>query len=539
MATTAPEVDISALTEAQQLALQQYTSVTDQDVKAAIPLLRRSQWNVEVSYATLNIRVGANGNANPSPPLQIAVAKFFDGEGPDLVAEALAAQNVPPPRAPRQENLQHSLLHGQPNALRGGNQPDAAPRIVPQPETQATPRPSLLLAIMFSPFKLLYTILTAPFGYLTYLFPFLRIFPRNATTGTLRRVNTSGRRPLSPADAAQRAQREFTEEHGENELPWSNVGYATSLDHTKREYGFLLVVLISPEHDDTTTFCREVLMNAEVTAFLRDPSNMIRLWIGDIRDSEAYQVSTALKCNKFPFTALICNTPEVSSTAISVVERLIGPMEPAVYLARLRSKHAEYMSKLETGRAAHSLQNAERNLRAEQDSAYERSLAQDRERARQRREAEASAAAAEKAKLEEEADAALLAEKKSQWRRWRASQIRAEPSAEEKDIVRVALKMPEAARVMRKFRAGDSIEELYAFVECYELVNEGAGGDSEKVPEKPEGYKHEYGFRLVSTLPRVVYDIDSEGTVGEKVGRSGNLIVEPISEEEDEEDGGE
>jgi len=43
-----PEVDIAQLSEAQQLALQQYTSVTDQEIGAAIPLLQRSQWNVEV-----------------------------------------------------------------------------------------------------------------------------------------------------------------------------------------------------------------------------------------------------------------------------------------------------------------------------------------------------------------------------------------------------------------------------------------------------------------------------------------------------------
>jgi FAS-associated factor 2 len=45
-----PEVDISQLNETQQLALQQYTSVTDQDIGAAIPLLQRSQWNVEVKF---------------------------------------------------------------------------------------------------------------------------------------------------------------------------------------------------------------------------------------------------------------------------------------------------------------------------------------------------------------------------------------------------------------------------------------------------------------------------------------------------------
>lgn len=40
--------DVSELSESQQLALQQYTAVTDQDVAAAIPLLRRSEWNVQV-----------------------------------------------------------------------------------------------------------------------------------------------------------------------------------------------------------------------------------------------------------------------------------------------------------------------------------------------------------------------------------------------------------------------------------------------------------------------------------------------------------
>jgi hypothetical protein len=43
------EGDISQLSEEQQLALQQYVGVTDQDIQAAIPLLARSQWNVQVS----------------------------------------------------------------------------------------------------------------------------------------------------------------------------------------------------------------------------------------------------------------------------------------------------------------------------------------------------------------------------------------------------------------------------------------------------------------------------------------------------------
>lgn len=44
----ASSVDLSSLTEDQQLALQQFTSVTDQDLHTALPLLQRCQWNAQV-----------------------------------------------------------------------------------------------------------------------------------------------------------------------------------------------------------------------------------------------------------------------------------------------------------------------------------------------------------------------------------------------------------------------------------------------------------------------------------------------------------
>lgn len=46
---TSPDSDISSLSESQQLALGTYTSVTNQEPSEAIPLLRRSEWNVQVS----------------------------------------------------------------------------------------------------------------------------------------------------------------------------------------------------------------------------------------------------------------------------------------------------------------------------------------------------------------------------------------------------------------------------------------------------------------------------------------------------------
>lgn len=42
------DVDIGQLSGPQQEALQQYMHVTNQEAKDAIPLLERSQWNVQV-----------------------------------------------------------------------------------------------------------------------------------------------------------------------------------------------------------------------------------------------------------------------------------------------------------------------------------------------------------------------------------------------------------------------------------------------------------------------------------------------------------
>lgn len=48
------DFDPSQLNESQQLALGTYTSVTNQDPIAAIPLLQRSEWNVQVRTKRLH-----------------------------------------------------------------------------------------------------------------------------------------------------------------------------------------------------------------------------------------------------------------------------------------------------------------------------------------------------------------------------------------------------------------------------------------------------------------------------------------------------
>lgn len=285
--------------------------------------------------------------------------------------------------------------------------------------------PFTIIAILLAPVGSLYQAVARSLNLLGYLFPFL---PRllssfsSSNPSVRSRQNTSGRRPLNPRDTAARFAREFEEEYGSHSLKFFENGYAQAYDQAKKDLKYLLVILISPEHDDTSSFVRETLLSNEVVNYIKDPQNNIILWAGSVQDSEAYQISAALNCSKFPFTALITYNPQSPST-MSTVARITGLLPPSTYLLRLQTAISQQSTALATARAAQAEQRATQSLRVEQNSAYERSLAQDRERARQRREVEAS-----RSRIEQEArERAEAAERDrvnlEKWKQWRARSI--------------------------------------------------------------------------------------------------------------------
>jgi FAS-associated factor 2 len=347
---------------------------------------------------------------------------------------------------------------------------------------------------------------------------------------------------LGPKDTAARFIREFEEDYGSHPLPFLENGYNMALERAHRELKFLVIILLSPEHDDTNTWVRETLLSNEVTEYLNDPSNEILLWGGNVQDSEAYQVANSLRSTKFPFASVLVHTPSTGSNAMSNIGRIPGNTTPTEFLSKLRTAISQNKDPLDRVRAQRAEQQASRTLREEQDSAYERSLAQDRERARQRREAETARQRAEAEEVARLAAAEKHAADLQQWKQWRAQSLPAEPSstADVSDIVRVSIRLLSGERVIRKFRADADLEEVYAFVECYDSLQEisaassGEEQEEEKKVSEPEGFEHKYGFRLVSPMPRSVYEIDAGGTVKERIGRSGNLMVELINEDEDD-----
>ena len=339
----------------------------------------------------------------------------------------------------------------------------------------------------------------------------------------------TGRRPLNPRDTASRFAREFEEDYGTHSLRFFEDGYARAWDLAKKELKFLLVVLISPEHDDTSSFVRGTLLSQEVVSFINEPQNNIILWAGSVQDSEAYQVSEGLNCSKFPFAAFIAHTPQDSSSTMSTIARISGLLPPPAFVARLRTATSQQSAALERVRATRNEQQASRNLREEQNTAYERSLAQDRERARQRREVEEARLLSEREERAKVDAAEKEKRNQEQWKRWRAQSIAPEPGSDVKDVSRLSIRMPSGERVVRKFEGQAPMEDVYAFVECFDLLR------SDLVPaSKPEAYEHTYAFQLVSPMPRAVCNV-GDGTVSNSVGRSANLIVETIGEDDDEE----
>lgn len=466
---------------------------------------------------------------------QIAIAKFFDGEAPDPLAEARAAQEAtPPPRQAGQRGVLLDELHDFSRSSRRSSR-EPAPRIVPQADNRGIYKPPLILSLIFVPVSLIYKIFSTSVSLFGYLFPFLprllaSISNRSQSRGMRR--NTTGRRPLNPRDTAARFMREFGEEYGDHQLPFYENGYAQAYDTAKKELKYLLVVLLSPEHDDTNTFVREVLFSSQFESLINEPQNNLLLWAGTVQDSEAYQVSIGLNCTKFPFAALIVHTPQDSSTAMSTVARIAGLHPPTTFVSKIRTAISQHETALEGVRASRREQEAARNIRRDQESAYERSLAQDRERTRLRKEAEA-ARAREEQETKAKADAAEKAARNlEKWKMWKVHQIPAEPGPDVKEATRLSIRMPSGDRIVRRFAPEATMEDLYAFVECYDLL--GAGSESEA--EQPVGYQHEYKFNLVSPMPRAVYDLGVGGTVAERIGRSGNLIVESIVDEDEEEE---
>jgi FAS-associated factor 2 len=127
--------------------------------------------------------------------------------------------------------------------------------------------------LLRSPFVTVYRILT----FFTSLIPFLSRF----AVRPARR-----RRQLPPQDTASRFVRDFEERYGPHHVKFEERGYADVAKHVKENLLFLVVILISEEHDDTAPFCRDTLGDEGLKEWLQ--SNECIVWGGNVADAEAH-----------------------------------------------------------------------------------------------------------------------------------------------------------------------------------------------------------------------------------------------------------
>lgn len=463
---------------------------------------------------------------------QIAISRFFDGEPQiDALQEAIEQTRR---HATTQETLIDTL-----NAAGPSTQPrlPPAPRIVRPPNADINYRPGFPFNIILAPFNLMTFVLSRLIRTFAAFIPFLpQLLLRFNTPKTSR---SSDRRALSTRDTAARFIREFEEEYGTKDLPFREMGYAHLLDEAKRDLKFLLVIIFSPEHDDMAAYVHDTLLAPEVLSFMRNEENNVILWGGSVQDPEAYQIAEAFKVTKFPYAALIANTPSTrssggglatSGSGMSIVASLSGLLSPADFLAKMQraiTKHTPEINRLQADRAE---RNASRSIREQQDSAYERSLAQDRERARRKKEDEERRKAEEEKERIAEGHRERAARMLQDWKLWRAARILPEPKVDDTTAVRLSIRLVDGERAVRRFVGTASVEEIYAYVECFDLVKQ---GQPSKEAVKPEGFVHKYGFNLVSPMPRTVYESTNPKALREVLGRSANLIMETIEDEDE------
>ncbi|KAI7906588.1 uncharacterized protein BX663DRAFT_427387 [Cokeromyces recurvatus] len=297
----------------------------------------------------------------------------------------------------------------------------------------------------------------------------------------------------------------------------------------------MVAILISEEHDDNDAFCRDTLTNPELIDFFHQHQMIV--WGGNVRYTEAFQVSHTLQATTYPFIAIIAlqnpsssNTSSLNVSKMSVVDRIEGLISVPLLLCRFENVMNRVDATLARFRIEREQREAERRLREEQDKAYQESLRADQLK-QQRLEEERIAA--ERIKERQ----AMLAHQRNQYIQYLCQHVfnKDNNNDDNDETTKISFRLANGVRVIRKFRADDTLETLYQFIEAYPYLQQYQQQNNENIDcSMPEGYIHEYNFKIHSPFPRKVYEADANKRIKDESGLwpSATLIIDTIDEEE-------
>ncbi|EIE81566.1 hypothetical protein RO3G_06271 [Rhizopus delemar RA 99-880] len=293
----------------------------------------------------------------------------------------------------------------------------------------------------------------------------------------------------------------------------------------------MMVILQSEEHDDNDAFCRNILTSLELIEFLR--LYQVIVWGGNVRRTEAFQVSNILEATTYPFIAIIAlqtspsSGSSLSSPKMSVIDRIEGPTTSAAVIRRFQNVIARTEININRMRAEREQREQEQALRREQERAYAESLRIDREREKRIMRERQAAAMRERARLLEKKNRKLYI-------RYLCQKLRDDSMDSNEKTVRISFRMADGSRAIRKFKGSDTLETLYQFVEAHPYME--IYENESCIDEVPEDYVHKYKFTVHSAYPRTVYQADPEKKIIDEksLWPSATLIVDPEDEDEEE-----
>ncbi|KAI6191613.1 UBX domain-containing protein [Aphelenchoides bicaudatus] len=264
----------------------------------------------------------------------------------------------------------------------------------------------------------------------------------------------------------------------DRQIPWLEVPYNSAVSEARRNISYLLVYIHNPSHRRVEDFSQNYLLSPEFLSFIRE--NNCLIWGASVRSSEGYKVCSALHDFNYPFVALLCMV-EGRATCIF---RMSGEYTLAALMDGLRNSsqagqgvlnqmHQErlvlefressqiFLIQLSQLRLFSAQREMDTQLRREQESEYQRSLATDRARVQERKRLESekleSQKREEELRLQEEQKAANLEERRHQIKQ----SLPVEPAINGAEIVRVAVRFPSGQKFERRFNVDDSLELLF------------------------------------------------------------------------------
>lgn len=299
------------------------------------------------------------------------------------------------------------------------------------------------------------------------------------------------------------------------------TSYSDLLNSCRKQYKFGFIYLHDGLKDNSMSYVDNILCTDRFINMVK--KHQALMWLGDVTKSEGLQAANNCKVRHFPFIGVVMIKQSNKIEMITRAEGSLSNYNPQKF-ENILKKNQHILIQL-----IQQQQNIEmqRLIREQQDSRFRNSLRRDQERDRERQAAREAEQREAQIRAQNERIERQQEEQRKQWLRHRLHLLRPEPTGNE-NTSRVAIKLNNNERIIRKFDGNVPIEEIYAFVELYQngMIRQDRNTITDTIP--PENYVHHYNFKLISPVPRA--ELQPEGLIKDNsaIFPSGNIIQEDL-----------